>query len=268
MYPLTATQKNLLRLAKDGHVAREIERREEARWLAADDDGLTLLIGLLGRLQASLERPVAPGQVEDDAESVETAEALLDLHDRCLRLIERLEVLAARDEDEAAGIEHKCGAVTMVRPRHIEPKPAPASKPKARSQRTASSAAAAPAPGSAQSTQDGWCNAVVRIFDTVKHAGVVVLTGGDGTTEMTISADVFTKSGLTVLSPNQRLRVRLVSGPDGRKHIDALEVWTPWNDPSAVATQTGSRRVDSVPANPHLAKLEHARAVRERYPGW
>src|SRR5215470_3286057 len=104
-------------LLKDGRLDREIERRrllreleEERQWLAADDGGLSLLVGLLGRLEAELDRPVAAGQ-ECDTEAIQ---ALESLHAQCLELLEKLEVLAARDEDDAAGIEHRCGVHSVV----------------------------------------------------------------------------------------------------------------------------------------------------------
>src|SRR5215467_2356015 len=97
-------------LLADPRLNSEIERRrrlreleEERQWLTADDGGLSLLVGLLGRLEAELDRSVAAQ--ECDTEAIQTLESL---HAQCLELLEKLEVLAARDEDEAAGIEHRC----------------------------------------------------------------------------------------------------------------------------------------------------------------
>src|SRR5262249_53306161 len=143
-------------------------RREEERWLAADDDELTLLTGLLGRLEAALKQPVAPGQGEDSAE---TTEALQSLHAECLELLEKLEMLAARDEDEEAGVERRCVVHAVVRPQpkvdHAPPpKPSPAA-PRVQRRR----------PDPAPLDLDGVKFGVVKSWDHRAWTGVIMCGG-------------------------------------------------------------------------------------------
>src|SRR5215470_9571615 len=147
-------------LLKDGRLDREIERRrllreleEERQWLAADDGGLSLLVGLLGRLEAELDRPVAAGQ-ECDTEAIQT---LQSLHAQCLELLEKLEVLAAREEDQAAGIEHRCVAHSAVKPQPKVERPPASPKPSPDSSRVQRVAVSDGSAG-----LDGWKRGKVR----------------------------------------------------------------------------------------------------------
>src|SRR5467141_3457144 len=71
------------------------------------------LVGMLGRLLVELERPMKAGQVEcDDGQSFEDLAARLDA------LVEQLDKLADRDEDEGAGIERRVQIPTKVQAEH------------------------------------------------------------------------------------------------------------------------------------------------------
>jgi hypothetical protein len=106
------------KILADGRLDAELARREERRWLAEDDSGLTALVGHLGRLLSELERPMRAGQVQcEDGRSFDDLVAALDA------LIEKNEALAAREEDEAAGIEHRVRLATLVRPQHKREQP-------------------------------------------------------------------------------------------------------------------------------------------------
>jgi hypothetical protein len=140
MRPLSPKQAQLIKLARDGHVAREIERREEQRWLAEDDTGATLLLGLLGRLQAQLHRAEMTGGPEP--EGTEVAEAVAKFEEMIAEvngLLEKLEATAAGEEDEVEGLERRCTVHSAVRPEPkvgrspSSPKPSPAA---VRTQRT------------------------------------------------------------------------------------------------------------------------------------
>jgi len=215
---LTPTQTKLLQLARDGHVLAELHRREEERWLAADDGGVTLLAGLLNRLTTELERPVAPGQ-ECDAEAIQ---ALQSLHAECTQLLETLVVLVEREEDEAAGIERRCAVHSAVRSEHkaerspSSPKPSPASS---RVQRTRGNAAAVLA-----AMDDGWKFGVVKFFDKVGWSGLININGNTGITEIPISLGAFRKSGLNNLFAGEQIECCVVTGPDGRKEATDLRL--------------------------------------------
>jgi hypothetical protein len=90
-----------------------LDAEQERRWMAADDGGVTVLIGVLRRLLSELEQPIRAGQLEcENGQLFDDLVAALDA------LIEKAEVLADREEDEAAGIEHRVQATTKVRPEH------------------------------------------------------------------------------------------------------------------------------------------------------
>ena len=213
-------------LLADPRLNAEIERRrrlreleEERQWLAADDGGLSLLVGLLGRLEAELDRPVAAGQ-ECDTEAIQTLESL---HAQCLELLEKLEVLAARDEDEAAGIEHRCVVHSVVRPQvklerpPASPKPSPDSS---RVQRVAVSERVVVSEGAAG--LDGWKRGKVRYFDQSKGYGAISLDGGGG--EVLVRMSAVKKAGLTNIFAGHRIEFQIVSGPLGKKEADKLKL--------------------------------------------
>jgi hypothetical protein len=77
---------------------------------------------------------------------------------------------------------------------------------------------------------------VVRYFNAVTCLGVVIV---NGLTEMSLPSAVFAKSGLTLLSPYQRVKVRVVSHPDGRKEIDALELRMSLEEAAAACSAGG-----------------------------
>jgi hypothetical protein len=241
-------------------------RQELDQEIALDDDDLD---GWLERLLESLQqmqkeldqpRPVVPGVEYSTAEEVE--EFAADLDD----LVFGIQALISHEEDLAAGIEYRCAVPEMVRAQHSEPKPPPAAKPSPASPRP-QRRRSEPMPAPPQ--QDGWCSGVIRFFSAITRTGIVVMNVGEGSTEMTISAPVFEKSGLTTLVPNQRVKIRLVPHLDGRKEIDALELISSWNEQAAaVAEPASARRSGAIPANPQLATLERQRAMRDQFPGW
>jgi hypothetical protein len=115
----------------DAALDAELARRQEARWLAADEDGRALLEGLLGCLEAELDRPVAHGQEYDS----EIMAELQNLHTECAAALERL--------DEAdQGSEHPVRG-TMSQPQHKVERP-PSSKPARASSRAQADVAAIP----------------------------------------------------------------------------------------------------------------------------
>src|SRR5215470_755791 len=207
-------------LLKDGRLSAEIERRrrlreleEERQWLAADDGGLSLLVGLRGRLEAELDRPVAAGQ-ECDTEAIQ---ALESLHAQCLELLEKLEVLAAGDADEAAEIEHRCVVDSVVRPQVKLERPPASPKPSPDSSRVQRVAVSERAAG-----LDGWKRGKVRYFDQSKGYGAILLDGGGGEVLVRISA--VKKAGLTNIFAGQRIEFQIVSGPLGKKEADKLKL--------------------------------------------
>jgi hypothetical protein len=256
-------------LLKDPRLDAEIARRrrlreqqEERRWLEEDPSGILAGINRLTRAIkqaiAELDKPRPPGTREPDPEERERQrEEWSEFEDRCYGLIEGVERLIAREEDEAAGIERRCTRTAKVRCRPITPKPPPPPpKAKQRSQQPANGASrSAPSPGSAQTSplQDGgWCNGVIRYFNAVTRLGIVIV---NGLTEMSLPSAVFAKSGLTVLSPNQHVKVRVVTHPDRRNEIDALELRMSSEEPGAASAQAVGGRFRINP-------------VREKYAGW
>jgi hypothetical protein len=250
MRPLTQTQARLLKLARDGHVAREIERREEARWLAEDDDGLALLVGLLGRLQAELERAeMAPDSEPDDVEAVEAVAKLEEMVTEVNRLIEALDRLAAREEDEAAGIEHPARVDTQVQLQHKVERP-PSSKPSrvsARGQR-ASADAAEPPP-----VADGWRLGVIEKFDQIALRGTVSFISDRGVEDVPLASAAFWKSGLTNLFHGQRVEALVETRGEGRREVVDLRL------------SVASRRAEAIRQNPHAVLAEPP--IRKRYFG-
>jgi hypothetical protein len=130
MQPLSPLKlAKLSKLVRDGHVAREIERREEERWLAVDDGGMSVLIGLLGRLQHELaETEMAGGSEADSTEEVEAAAQFEAMIAEVTGLIEKLEAMAAREEAEAAGIEQKSVVHSVPPPQLKAERPPPPPK--------------------------------------------------------------------------------------------------------------------------------------------
>jgi hypothetical protein len=248
---LTPTQTKLLQLARDGHVAREIERREEARWLAEDDDGLALLVGLLGRLQAELERAeMAPGAEPDSAEAAEAVAEFEEMVAAVNKLIEAHERLAAREEDEAAGVEHRPHVVATGRS-HLKPEQPLSPKQtraSSRGQRASADAAAVPAP-----VADGWRFGTVERFNQISLTGAIVFIGDKGSEEVPISSFVFLKSGLTNLFSGQHVEALVETRGEGRREIVDLKL------------SVASRRITAIRDNPHAVLAE--KPIRSRYFG-
>jgi hypothetical protein len=222
---LTPTQTKLLQLARDGHVLAELQRREEQRWLAVDDTGVTLLLGLLGRLQAELDRAEMAGGPEP--ESTEAAEAVAKFEEMIAEvneLLEKLDAMAAREEDEAAVIERRCAMHSAVRPEpKVErlpspPKPSPASP---RVHRARGNAAASPSV-----IDDGWKFGIVKFFDKIGWSGLININGSIGMIEIPISLGAFRKSGLVNLFAGEQIECLVVTRPDGRKEAIDLRLPT------------------------------------------
>lgn len=229
-------------------------------------DWIVFFVGVVNRLVEDLERlpPVTVDVGDQDFSSPDLEELILMIED----LIDKFEVLVSREDDEASGIERRCGSVAMIRPEHHDPKPPSSPKPKPRELQPRATAAPGGAlqPGQAA---DGWRNGVVRYFDSMTRTAVVILRDGEAaSTELTIGPDVCERSGLTNLSPNMKVRIRVACGPDGRKSVDGLEPFARWNESAAAAEPGGARRVAAIPSNPTLAALERQQAMRERFPGW
>jgi hypothetical protein len=256
-------------LLKDPRLDAEIARRrrlreqqEEAAWFEADPSGILAGINRLTRAikyaVAELDKPRPPGAREPDPEDVELWQGEWDeFEDVVHSIIEGVERLIAREEDEAAGIDRKYSHTQRVRrgPVQVKPPPPPPPRKPRMPQPPVAASGSAPSPGSAQvaPSQDvGWQNGVVRYFNAVTCIGVVIV---NGLTEMSLPSAVFAKSGLTVLSPNQRVKVRVVTHPDGRKEIDALELRMSSEEPGAAAA-------------PAVGVRFRINPVREKYAGW
>jgi hypothetical protein len=205
----------------DGRLEAELQCREEQRWLAVDDTGATLLLGLLGRLQAELDRAEMAGGIEPD--STEVTEAIAKFEEMIAEvneLLEKLEVMAAREEDEAAETERSCAMHSAVRPEpKVErlpssPKPSPASP---RVHRARGNAAAVPA-----AMDDGWKFGIVKFFDKIGWSGLINITTATAVIEIPISLGAFRKSGLNNLFAGEHIECLVVTRPDGRK--EATEI--------------------------------------------
>lgn len=55
-----------------------------------------------------------------------------------------------------------------------------------------------------------------------------------------ITPSAFENSGLTILAPNQKVRVRVVSFSDGRTEIDALELMAARDEPAVAIAEAPS----------------------------
>jgi len=66
MHVQTLRRANLLKLARDGHVTAELDRRAWLRAEAADEDGRAMMTLLLGQLEAELAAPANMLSLIDD----------------------------------------------------------------------------------------------------------------------------------------------------------------------------------------------------------
>lgn len=213
---LTPTQTRLIKLVQDGHVAREIERREEARWLAADDDGLMLLTGLLGRLQDEVERAEKAGGPEpDDTEAAEAVARFNEMIGQVNELLEALERMVEREGDEEAGVQRRCVAQSAVKPRLEAERPPPSSKPS-----PASSRVQRRAPSPAVLDLDGVKFGVVERWDHRSWSGTLSWAGE----EVHIPTRALRRAGITNLSIGQKCEFQIVVGSDGRKEAEGLKL--------------------------------------------
>jgi len=105
----------------DAAVARKLiaglDAEMDRRWRAVDPSGLYAVCMSLNRLADQIVRSAAGAPRRDDPVVAAEFDELLDMLDE---LIEKAEMLAAREQDEEAGIEHKVVVVSMVRPRRKE----------------------------------------------------------------------------------------------------------------------------------------------------
>jgi hypothetical protein len=186
-------------LVADGRLEAELARREERRWLAEDDTGLTALVGHLGRLLGELEQPMKAGQVEcDDGPGFDGLVARLD------ELRDQLAALTAREEAEAAGIEHVV-RTPVVRPQQ-EVERRPSSKATCAPSRVQPDVAAVPIVDLV-----GWKFGTVVRFDQIAQNGVASFIGSGGAEEVPIGFTAFRKSGLTNLFSGQYLKLSVAS---------------------------------------------------------
>lgn len=274
------TPEFLAALAKDPRLDAEIlrrrrlrEAREEQEWFEADPSGvlagvhrltraINQVVVEMGKPRPAGSRPLDPDLLDRQREEWE------EFEDQVGGIISGVERLIAVEADEEAGIERRCSR-THVRVRAVARTPPPPRPPPPRQPRTpapqpvaASSpalsgglgqAAAQAAPVAPQADGTGWQNGVVKTFNSVTLTGIVVV---GTTTEMLLTAGVFRRSSLTVLSPGQRVKARIIVSPDGKREIDALELRASWNENlRGMADSPVSSRVRMNP-------------VRERYAGW
>ena len=171
-------------LLADPRLQAEIERREEKRWLAADDGGLTLLTGLLGRLQAELDQAEMAGGAEpDSAEAAEVVAKFEEMVAEVNGLLEELDAMARRDEDEAAGIEHRAVVHHVVKPQFKPAPSAPKLNPAApkierrKVEQKVESSKADPPPAPS-SDGDGFKLGRVKFWDQAQWRGVIRTDSG------------------------------------------------------------------------------------------
>jgi hypothetical protein len=230
----------------DGRLEAELARREELRWLAEDDSGLTALVGHLGRFLAELEAPMRAGEIEcEDGQSFDDLVARLD------ELRDHLEIMSAREEDEAAEIEHRPHVVATGRS-HLKSEP-PLSLKQSRASSPGRRARADAVAPTVEADAGGWRLGTVIRFDQIRLEGIVSFVGIDGSEEMPIGATVFRKSGLVSLFGGDCLECLVEVRGEGRKEIVDLK------------RSVASRRANAIRENPYATLAE--KPIRARYFG-
>jgi hypothetical protein len=234
MRPLSLAQAKLLQLARDGHVLAELQRREVERWLAEDDGGMSLLVGLLGRLKTELDRAeMADGPEPDSTEAAEVIAQFEEMIAEVEGLLEKLKAMDALGADEAEGVECR-GVVQRVRPPPEVERPTPKRpSPSPRVQRSRPD----PVPLDLSGVKIG----VVESWDQRTWIGSIRW----GYEEIVIPTRSIRLAGLTNLFAGQRCEFTIVLGPDGRKEAENLKLIVQ-SDRAAVATYQGGIRDNSV----------------------
>src|SRR5215471_11331135 len=104
MHVQTLRRANLLKLARDGHVTAELDRRAWLRAEAADEDGRAMMTLLLGQLEAELAAPANMLSLIDDEGT--TFKARLEaMHAEVADLLSELDAI---DRLASDSVVHSC----------------------------------------------------------------------------------------------------------------------------------------------------------------